>query len=87
MSIDDATDPGPYIRFRLDDTFDVECYIEEHCPGIDIAARTIENALRRGELEYYQVGLKRYVTPKLLNKWLATLVTRRPKSAAAAAMS
>jgi hypothetical protein len=63
-------DPGPYLHFKLSDTFDIEYYIEEHYDGVAIAARTVENALRRGELKFYQLGQKRYTTPMLIDEWL-----------------
>lgn len=67
-------DPGPFLHFKLDDTLDIERYMEEVYAGLDIAPRTVENAVRRGQLEFYQVGQKRYLTPKLIDKWLQSLV-------------
>ena len=71
----EPTDPGPFFRFKLDDTFDIEYFIEKHYPGLDIAPRTIENALRREQLSFYQVGQKRYTTPKRIDEWLQSCMT------------
>ena len=60
-----------YIPVKYTDTFEVEYDIEQRHPGIDIAPRTVENALRRGQLKFYQVGRKRYTTTELIDEWLA----------------
>lgn len=73
------SDPGPYLHFKLSDTFDIERFMEENYPGLDIAAKTVEDALRRGHLRFYQLGQKRYTTPLLIDEWLQS----RVKSAAA----
>lgn len=76
-------DPGPYLYFKLNDTFDVECFINERYPGMDIVPKTVENALRRGKLKFYQLGVKRYTTPLLIDEWLQSLVTTVGAKAAA----
>ncbi len=69
------TDPGPYIHFKLSDTFYIEDFLEQNYPGLIGIPRTIEDALRRGQLRFYQVGQKRYTTPMLIDEWVQTLVT------------
>lgn len=69
------TDPGPYIRFKLNDTADIEAHIAKRYDGLDIAPRAIEDALRRRQLKFYQIGQKRYVTPELIDEWLQSCVT------------
>jgi hypothetical protein len=61
--------------FKLTDTWDIEKYIDKSRPGMDIKPRTIEDALRRRQLRFYQVGQKRYTTPLLIDEWLNTLLT------------
>ncbi|MFA4083449.1 hypothetical protein ONA92_17270 [Mycobacteroides salmoniphilum] len=77
------TDPGPYLNFKLNDTFDIERFLEKNYFGLTIAPRTIEDALRRGHLEFYQVGMKRYTTPMLIDKWLQSRLTSADTHAAA----
>ena len=64
-----------YIRVKYTDTLAAQQYIKERHPGIDIAPRAVENALRRGQLKFYQVGKKRYTTTELIDEWLESLVT------------
>jgi hypothetical protein len=64
-----------YIRVKYTDTLAAQQYIKQSNPGIDIAPRAVENALRRGQLKFYQVGRKRYTTAKLIDEWLESLIT------------
>lgn len=82
-----ARDPGPFLRFKLTDTSEIEDHIQRAYDGLEITPRTVEDALRRGDLEFYQVGQKRYTTPKLIDEWMASLITRGPQRVAAAAKS
>ena len=69
------TDPGPYLWFKLNDTWDIQQHIEKTRPGMDIRPRTIEDALRRKKLAFYQIGKRRYTTPRLIDEWVSTLLT------------
>jgi hypothetical protein len=84
--MDPAADPGPYIWFKLTDTFDIERHIERTYPGLDIKTRTVNDALRRGDLSYYQLGLKRYTTPKLIDEWMQSRLTSGPQRIAKTAV-
>lgn len=63
------------IRCRYDYTDEIKDYVESQYPDFDVAPRAIENALRRGQLKFYQVGRKRYTTPELIDEWFESLVT------------
>ncbi|GLB83494.1 hypothetical protein [Mycobacterium kiyosense] len=63
-------DHGPYYRVRLNYTNEVIADVQERHNGLRLAPRAVENALRRGELRFYQFGQKRYTTPKLIDEWL-----------------
>ena len=69
------TDAGPYIHFKLNLLSGIEAHIEKTYPGLDMAPRAIEDALRRGHLKFYQFGQRRYVTPKRIDEWLQSCVT------------
>jgi hypothetical protein len=59
-------------RYRTDG---VKSYVDDHNEGVVTAPRTIENAIRRGQLKFYQIGNKRYTTPEFIDEWLESLVT------------
>ena len=63
------------IWFKRGDTFDIEDDVEKRYKGMEMRPRTVENALRRGELKFYQIGLRRYTTPELIDEWLESCVT------------
>jgi hypothetical protein len=71
-------DENRYMRVRYvprDDLSKIKHYIDDNYPGTDVALRALENALRRGQLKFYQIGKKRYTTPELIDEWLDSLVT------------
>lgn len=69
------TDPGPYLHCKLTDTSEIQRYIEEHYPGLDIAPRTIETALRNRRLGFYRPGQKMHTTPTLIDKWIQSCMS------------
>lgn len=68
-------DENHYIPIRYDYTKEVVDHIKRHRKGMDIAPKTVENAYRRGQLKFYQIGGKRYTTPELIDEWLESLIT------------
>lgn len=69
--MDHAADPGPYIPCKLNYPDEIKQYIADNYPGLEaIPDRTITDALRRWELEHYQIGQKRYTTPRMIDQWL-----------------
>ena len=64
-----------YIHFKLTDVDDIIDDIEYRHDGLRVAPRAIENALRRKQLRFYQVGKRRYTSTALIDEWLESLKT------------